>query len=157
MLSGLGPAAALPPGGGLDTTRPPGASAAPEGEEAEQLAELRNIDRRVRAHEQAHAAVGGAHAGAPRYEFERGPDGVMYAVAGEVRIDTTPVPNDPQATIEKMDTVIAAALAPMDPSPQDRQVAAEARRERQRAVMEAARQAHADGENGSGRFFDARA
>ncbi len=157
MLTGLGPATALHHGGGLETLRPNHSPAPSSQDEAEQLTQLRSADRRVRAHEQAHAAVGGRYAGAPRYEFERGPDGVMYAVAGEVSISTAPIPNDPQATIEKMDTVVAAALAPIDPSPQDRQVAAEARRERQRAVQEAAQQARAEGETARGRFFDARA
>ena len=69
------------------------------------LAELKARDREVRAHEQAHATVGGRYAGAPIYSYERGPDGVMYAVGGKVNIDAAPVANDPQATIEKMQIV----------------------------------------------------
>lgn len=90
------------------------------------LAELKARDREVRAHEAAHQAVGGQYAGAISYVYERGPDGAQYAVGGEVSIDTSPVEGDPQATIEKMRTVRAAALAPAEPSPQDRAVAAEA-------------------------------
>lgn len=94
--------------------------------EQQQIADLRSRDREVRAHEQAHAAVGGQHAGSPSYEFESGPDGNRYAVGGEVQIDTAPVPGDPQATIEKMQQVRAAALAPAEPSGQDRSVASDA-------------------------------
>ena len=64
----------------------------------------------MRAHEQAHAAVGGQYAGSPSYEYERGSDGNNYAVAGEVPIDVSEVPNDPQATIEKMQQVKAVRL-----------------------------------------------
>lgn len=92
----------------------------------QELSDLKQRDREVRAHEAAHAAVGGAVAGAPSYTFERGPDGNNYAIAGEVSVDLSPVEGDPQATIEKMELVQAAALAPAEPSSQDRQVAAQA-------------------------------
>ena len=99
------------------------------------VAELAEVDRRVRSHEQAHLAAAGGYArGAPSYSYVRGPDGKLYAVGGEVSIDTSPVPGDPQATIRKARAVQAAANAPVDPSPQDRQVAAQA------AQMEAAAQ-----------------
>jgi len=90
------------------------------------IQQLSARDREVRAHERAHAAVGGQYASAPTYQYERGPDGVNYAIAGEVSISTGAVAGDPQATIEKAQTVKRAALAPAEPSPQDRQVAAEA-------------------------------
>ena len=83
-------------------------------------------DAEVRRHEAAHAAVGGQYASAPSYEFETGPDGRQYAVSGEVSIDTSTVPGDPEATIRKMQTVKAAALAPAEPSGQDQAVAAQA-------------------------------
>lgn len=95
-------------------------------QEQKVLAELATRDREVRAHEQAHAAVGGQYAGSPTYSFERGPDGVNYAVGGEVSIDTSPVPNDPEATLRKAQVIRAAASAPAEPSPQDRRVAAQA-------------------------------
>lgn len=91
-----------------------------------EIAELVSRDREVRTHEQAHASVGGAYAGAPTYTFKRGPDGKSYAVGGEVSIDTSPVPNDPEATLRKMELVQRAALAPAEPSAQDLSVAAEA-------------------------------
>lgn len=104
--------------------------------EEEQVAELRRVDREVRRHEAAHAAVGGAYAGAPSYTFERGPDGQLYAVAGQVSIDTAPVDGDPAATIQKLQIVRAAALAPGDPSAQDRAVAAQAEAGIRRAQAE---------------------
>ncbi len=99
-----------------------------EQEELELVQELAARDREVRAHERAHAAVGGQYAGAPRYEYTRGPDGVNYATSGEVSIDTGKVPGNPEATLEKAQLIRRAALAPAEPSPQDRRVAAEALR-----------------------------
>ena len=79
----------------------------------------------MRAHEQAHAAVGGRYAGAPSYTYSRGPDGRRYAVG----IDVGVVPNDPAATLGKMEIVLREALAPAEPSAsaQDLRVAAQAR------------------------------
>lgn len=89
-----------------------------------QVRQLKSRDAEVKAHEAAHAAVGGQLAGTPSYTYQRGPDGVRYAVAGEVPIDVGVIPGDPQATLEKMQQVQRAALAPAEPSSQDRQVAA---------------------------------
>jgi SprA-related family len=92
----------------------------------ELLSRLKSRDREVRAHESAHQAVGGQYAGAVSYTFQRGTDGAQYAVGGEVSIDTAPVEGNPEATIAKMQTVRAAALAPAEPSAQDQAVAAQA-------------------------------
>lgn len=94
--------------------------------EQQEISRLSLRDQEVRAHEQAHAAVGGHHAGAPRYSYTYGPDGKRYATEGEVSIDTAQVSGDPAATLRKMTKVLAAALAPAEPSAQDRQVAAQA-------------------------------
>lgn len=91
----------------------------------EEIEELKTRDAEVRAHEQAHAAVGGQYAASPTYEYENGPDGNQYAVAGEVSIDISEE-DTPEETIRKMQQVRAAALAPADPSPQDLRVASEA-------------------------------
>ncbi len=101
----------------------------PEKNQEEQkavIAELVARDREVRSHEQAHAAAGGQYAGSPTYSFVRGPDGLNYAVGGEVSIDTSPVSGDPEATLRKAQVIRAAASAPAEPSPQDRRVAAQA-------------------------------
>lgn len=95
-------------------------------ERQSEVNELRSRDREVRQHEQAHQVVGGQYAGAPTYDYERGPDGQLYATGGQVSIDTSPIPDDPRATINKMQVVRAAALAPAEPSPRDLQAAQEA-------------------------------
>lgn len=96
-------------------------------EERRILKELRARDAEVRAHEQAHLAAAGPYAnGTPTFEFQTGPDGRQYAVGGEVSIDASPVPGDAEATVRKAQTIKRAALAPSDPSAQDRQVAAQA-------------------------------
>ncbi len=95
--------------------------------EKKQIQELRARDREVRAHEQAHAAAAGALAkGAPAYEYQKGPDGQLYAVGGHVSIDTSAVSGDPKATLDKAGKIQRAALAPSQPSQQDRAVAAQA-------------------------------
>jgi len=94
--------------------------------EQAEIKQLKERDREVRAHEQAHAAVGGAIAGSPSFGYSKGPDGVLYAVSGEVSISTSSVAGDPQATLQKSQKIIAAANAPAQPSAQDRAVAAQA-------------------------------
>ncbi len=94
-------------------------------EQQQQIDKLKARDAEVKAHEQAHKAVGGAHAGAISYSYQQGPDGKRYAVGGEVSIDVSKE-KTPEATIAKMQQVKAAANAPANPSGQDRAVAAEA-------------------------------
>jgi len=93
------------------------------------ITQLEQRDQEVRTHEAAHAAVGGSHAGSPTYSYEQGPDGKKYVVDGEVSVDVSVVSGDPQATIAKMQQVHAAALAPANPSAQDRRVASTATQE----------------------------
>lgn len=105
------------------------------------IARLKETDRKVRAHEEAHIRAGGnLIRSRAQYSYETGPDNKLYAVAGEVTIDTSPVEGDPEATIRKAARIKAAALAPADPSPQDRAVAAEADVMAMRARLELARQ-----------------
>ncbi|HJV90067.1 MAG TPA: putative metalloprotease CJM1_0395 family protein [Holophagaceae bacterium] len=134
-LSALGRAAAPRPtaakgAGGLSKT--------PEDQAA--LQKLQARDREVRAHEQAHlSAAGDIARGGPTYTYQRGPDGRMYAIGGEVSLDTSPVPDDPQATLAKARQIQAAATAPADPSPQDRAIAAAAAQMAAAASLELAR------------------
>ncbi len=96
-------------------------------EERQTVQELKQRDREVRAHEQAHVAAGGGHVqGGISYQYQTGPDGRQYAVGGSVNIDASPVPGNPEATEEKARAVRRAALAPASPSGQDRVVAARA-------------------------------
>ncbi len=90
------------------------------------IEQLKARDAEVRIHEQAHATVGGTYTGSPSYSYETGPDGKRYIVDGEVSVDLSRVPNDPRATIVKMRKVHDAALAPAEPSAQDRKVAQKA-------------------------------
>ncbi len=95
-------------------------------EEQRLIDELKKTDRAVRAHEQAHlAAAGGLAVSGATFGYQRGPDGQRYAVSGEVSIDVSPG-RTPQETIAKADKIRAAALAPADPSGQDRAVASQA-------------------------------
>jgi len=99
----------------------------PPDENRTETVKLKNRDQEVRRHEQAHlAAAGGLATGGANFSYQTGPDGKRYAIGGEVNIDTSPVPGDPNATIRKAQQIRKAALAPADPSPQDRAVAASA-------------------------------
>ncbi len=121
-----------------------------------QLQQLKAVDREVRAHELAHIAVGGRYViSGANFQYERGPDGRNYAVAGEVSIDTSEVPGDPQATLTKAQIILRAALAPANPSAQDRAVAARAAALIQQARMEVIQQASASSESRVGQQLDA--
>jgi hypothetical protein len=110
-------------------------------EEQQQVKELKARDQEVRVHEMAHVMAGGSFVtSGPSYEYEVGPDGKGYAVGGSVGIDTGAIAGDPEATIRKMQTVAAAALAPAKPSGQDYKVAAAARQAEAKAQMELSRQ-----------------
>jgi hypothetical protein len=108
------------------------------------LSQLKSRDAEVRAHEAAHMAAGGRYiTGGASYTYQAGPDGGEYAVGGEVGIDTSPVPGNPEETAQKMRIVRAAALAPSDPSAADLSVAASAA-EAESAAMSEIAQARAD-------------
>jgi len=99
----------------------------PSAQEIKQIQSLKSRDREVRAHEAAHLAAAGHLAqGGATFSYQRGPDGVRYAVGGEVSIDTAAIQGDPIATLEKAQRIRAAALAPAQPSSQDLNVAAQA-------------------------------
>lgn len=94
---------------------------------------LKSRDTEVRQHEQAHlAAAGGLAVSGAAYTYQRGPNGVDYAVGGEVHIDTSPG-RTPQETIARAHTIQSAALAPSEPSGADRAVAAQAQQLEQQA------------------------
>jgi hypothetical protein len=107
----------------------------------QKVRDLQQRDREVRAHEMAHVAAGGSlvRSGAS-FSYETGPDGQRYAIGGEVSIDSSPG-RTPEETRSKAERVKSAALAPADPSAQDRQVAALATRMAMQASMEQAIQA----------------
>ncbi len=127
-------------------------------EEQRQIDKLAATDRKVRAHEQAHVAAGaGLVRSGASFQYETGPDGRRYAVGGEVGIDTSKG-RTPSETLRKAEQIRSAALAPADPSGQDRQVAAaaakmamEARQEMMAQIAEAA----SIGTNDGGSMADA--
>jgi len=95
-------------------------------EEKRAVEKLKRTDAKVKAHERAHMSAGaGLIQGGANYQYQRGPDGKMYATGGDVKIDVSPE-NNPRATMQKMEQVKRAALAPAQPSGQDRAVAAQA-------------------------------
>lgn len=95
------------------------------GEETARVQELVLRDREVRAHESAHKGAAGQYGGATEYTYTRGPNGKQYATGGEVAIDVS-TPDDPNEALRKGETIQRAALAPAEPSGQDRKVAAQA-------------------------------
>jgi len=118
-------------------------------EEQRKIDELEKIDRKVRTHEQAHLSAAGGYArGGANYNYVTGPDGKRYANEGHVNIDTSPE-NTPEATIRKAEIVRKAALAPADPSPSDRQIAADAAKMAQNAQRELATEQMKKGEEPS--------
>ncbi len=105
-------------------------------EEIKEVAELKARDKEVKTHEQAHLTAAGSLAmGGASYEYQQGPDGIKYAVGGEVSIDTSPA-STPEETIQKMQQVKTAALAPAEPSTQDRKVASAAVQQMMKARQE---------------------
>ena len=94
-------------------------------EEQQQLSELQQRDREVKAHELAHKAVGGRYVTGGSFTYQTGPNGQRYAIGGEVSIDSS-AGSTPQETLRKAELIRRAALAPADPSPQDFRVASEA-------------------------------
>ncbi len=145
VRTGAGAAAADGAPAGEATADGPPVAAAGAQEKAQlseadrqRLQNLQRSDRQVRAHEMAHVAAGGSlvRSGAS-FSYAIGPDGQRYAVGGEVGIDTSPG-RSPEETLDKAARIRAAALAPADPSPQDRQVAAMATRMAMQASMELA-------------------
>ncbi len=107
-------------------------------DERVELSKLKAVDTKVRAHEAAHQS-GPAASGGASFTYEKGPDGVMYAVGGEVpvRIETG---STPQETVSNLQGVIATALAPADPSPQDLSIASKARVMMMKAQQEFAKE-----------------
>ena len=77
----------------------------------------------IYSHEMAHKNAGGHLAGA--IIIERNAEGIPFA--GHVTIKMPQInKNNPQQTINDANTVIKAAMAPLDPSSQDYKVASQA-------------------------------
>ena len=117
-------------------------------EQQQVVRELKARDAEVRRHEQAHvAAAGDLVLSGPTYTYTTGPDGQRYATGGEVQIDTSPE-STPEETIQKAERIVRAALAPAEPSGQDRRVAAQARSMAASARVELAQERYRETEEG---------
>lgn len=103
------------------------------------ITQLQATDTTVKAHERAHISAGaGVILSGANFVYQKGPDERLYAIGGEVAIDTA-AENEPEATVKKMQIVRSAALAPSDPSPTDYQVAATASMLQMQARLEVSR------------------
>jgi len=103
----------------------------------QEIQKLKDRDQEVKAHEQAHlAAAGGFATGSAHFTYVTGPDGQRYATGGDVGIDVSEIPNDPQATLRKAETIRRAAMAPAQPSGQDYSVASKATAMAAKAAMQ---------------------
>ncbi|BCO09530.1 hypothetical protein GF1_19060 [Desulfolithobacter dissulfuricans] len=119
-------------------------------EEQQALMQLKQRDREVRSHEQAHLANAGGYArGGASFSYQTGPDGRRYAVGGEVPIDISRE-STPEQTIQKMRTVRRAAMAPANPSSADRNIAATASKKEGEALRELRTEQQEGGESLAG-------
>ena len=75
------------------------------------------------------------------FSIPKVPDGLMYAIAGEVPVEIK-TGDTPQETMSNMHDVIATALAPSDPSPQDLSIASKARVIMMKAQQEFTKEMH---------------
>ncbi len=118
--------------------------------EQQELTQLKNTDAEVKRHENAHKAMAaGLQTSGPNYEYEIGPDGKKYAVAGDVNISYQKS-SDPEVNLKNAQKLKAAALAPAEPSTQDRSVARKADMEIAKAKQEILEeQQNKDNENNS--------
>lgn len=116
-------------------------------EEREQVEEMKDRDREVKTHEQAHVAAAAGLAGAPVYEYQTGPDGRRYAGGGQVEVKTSGSSN-PDRALREAEAVKRAATAPADPSGADQAAAARASAEINRLKAERASGGGEDQEEG---------
>lgn len=100
-----------------------------------EVAKLQSAERKIIAHEMAHMSAGGKFAGSPSYSYTQGPNGKKYITGGEVPIKIIKG-KTPEETIQNMEQVKRAALAPANPSPQDMSVASKASQIKSSAAAE---------------------
>ena len=93
--------------------------------EAQRRARLQLADFGVRAQEGQHFRAAAGLGSLPQYDYEVGPDGEVYAVAGSVGISSGPASSEEEAAADAA-TIARAALAATDVSAQDISVARDA-------------------------------
>ena len=95
-------------------------------EEQKEVKELERIDSQIRRHELTQKAIAGSYArGSVSFDYVTGPDGKKYAKEGHIKIDTRPIPNNPEATIRKARALRSVGLTSTNTSSQSRSVYAE--------------------------------
>ncbi|MDP8209077.1 MAG: putative metalloprotease CJM1_0395 family protein [Candidatus Electryonea clarkiae] len=118
-------------------------------EEDKKVRELQKRDQEVRQHEQAHLAAAGHLAnGGTQLEYVNGPDGRQYASGGHVNISIGGG-NTPEERLQNAQQAERAALAPTNPSAQDRKVASAARKKANESQKEISDEKAKDLENTS--------
>ena len=130
-----------------DTSKTAGFGKELNTEEERQVQEMRDRDREVRAHEQAHVAAAAGLAGAPVYEYQTGPDGKRYAVGGHVDLKTGGH-SDPEKALQEAEIIKRAAMAPASPSGPDLAAAAKASADANRLRAEKTSGPEEEGRNG---------
>jgi hypothetical protein len=71
------------------------------------------------------AAGGALVRGGAHFSYQQTPDGCNYAIGGEVSIGGAEVSGDPEQTTRNAEQIQRAAVAPANPSAQDRAAAAQ--------------------------------
>lgn len=105
------------------------------------IARLKAAAQQALRNRAAQMAAGGAVvSNGATYAYSIGPDGQLYATGVTLSYDTTPVTDNPQATIQKMQRVRAAALASSTPTAADYAAAATATQVEMDARLELVRQ-----------------
>ncbi len=98
-------------------------------EEQKEIEKIRKNGRNIKRQELVYRAIVGNHVkGAASFEYDLGPDGIKYAVAGHTTIDTRPVINNPEASIRKAQAIKRTKL--------DRSVAVEVEKMEREARLE---------------------
>ena len=105
-----------------------------------QISKLKARDTQLHQHEQAHhSASNGLDVSNAAFTYQKGPNGINYAVSGDVSIDTSPG-QTPEETLLRAEKMRDVALAPADPSAVDRSVATKAQHMAMQARAEIVRQ-----------------
>ncbi len=105
--------------------------------EQKEVEELERIDSQVRRHELTQKAIAGSYAKeSVSFDYVTGPDGKKYAKEGHIKIDTRPIPNNPEATIRKARAIRSVGLTSTNTSSQNRSVSAEIAKIEREARME---------------------
>jgi hypothetical protein len=118
----------------------PAESVALSDEALMQVSKLKARDEQLHQHEQAHhTASNGLDVSSASFTYQRGPNGVNYAVSGDVSIDTSPG-QTPEETLMRAEKIRDVALAPVDPTAIDRSVATKAQHMAMQARAEIVRE-----------------